>query len=335
MKKQVIIYSAIPDECVAELKKEFEVITAAPDSPEFEQALPSASGLIGSGLSVDYALLNRMPSLKVVSNISAGYDNLDIHELTKRGILATNTPDVLTETTADAIFGLLISTARRIPELDRFVKEGKWTGKISNSLFGVDVHGKTLGIIGMGKIGQAVAERARLGFKMEILYHNRMRNPEAEAKLDATYLDLYGLLRQSDFVCLMAPQTPETIKMIGDRQFRMMKESAIFINGSRGALVDETALVDALKSGQILAAGLDVFEKEPIDIDHPLLKLPNAVTLPHIGSATSETRLEMARLAVQNLIAGLRGKTPPSLINPKVKASRNVTISYNHSPNLR
>lgn len=319
MKKQVIVYSAMPNECVAELEKQFDVVTAAPGSPDFEQALPSASGLIGSGLSVDPAILNRAPSLKVVSNISAGYDNLDIGELARRGILATNTPDVLTETTADAIFGLLISTARRIPELDRYVKEGSWTGKISKAMFGVDVHGKTLGIIGMGKIGQAVAERARFGFRMEILYHNRTRRPKAEEKLDATYLDLDGLLRKSDFICLMAPQTPETIRMIGTREFGMMKTSAIFINGSRGALVDETALVEALKSGKILAAGLDVFEKEPIGKSHPLLSMPNAVTLPHIGSATSETRDEMARLAVQNLIAGLNGKTPPSLINPEAK----------------
>ena len=328
MKKQVMIYSAMPDGCVAELEKQFEVVTAAPGSPEFEQALPSSLGLIGSGLVVDSALLDRAPSLRIVSNISAGYDNLDIDELTNRGILATNTPDVLTETTADAIFGLLISTARRIPELDRYVKEGSWTGKIDNSLFGVDVHGKTLGIIGMGKIGQAVAERARFGFRMEILYHNRTRKPEAEAKLDAVYRDLEDLLRQSDFVCLMAPQTPETIRMIGEREFGLMKESAIFINGSRGALVDENALVEALTSGRILAAGLDVFEKEPIGISHPLLSLPNAVTLPHIGSATSETRLEMARLAIQNLIEGLSGKTPPSLINSEVKASRNTTNSY-------
>ncbi|EMR06991.1 Glyoxylate/hydroxypyruvate reductase B [Bhargavaea cecembensis DSE10] len=328
MKKQVMIYSAMPDGCVAELEKQFEVVTAAPGSPEFEQALPSSLGLIGSGLVVDSALLDRAPSLRIVSNISAGYDNLDIDELTNRGILATNTPDVLTETTADAIFGLLISTARRIPELDRYVKEGSWTGKIDNSLFGVDVHGKTLGMIGMGKIGQAVAERARFGFRMEILYHNRTRKPEAEAKLDAVYRDLEDLLRQSDFVCLMAPQTPETIRMIGEREFGLMKESAIFINGSRGALVDENALVEALTSGRILAAGLDVFEKEPIGISHPLLSLPNAVALPHIGSATSETRLEMARLAIQNLIEGLSGKTPPSLINSEVKASRNTTNSY-------
>ena len=163
---------------------------------------------------MDAQLLDQAPLLKVVSNISVGYDNLDVTELTRRGILATNTPDVLTETTADTIFGLLIATARRIPELDKYVKEGQWNSRLSPSLFGVDVHGKKLGIIGMGKIGQAIAKRGHFGFGMEVLYHNRSRNPEAERELDATYLEMDDLLQQADFVCLMAPQTPETIGMM-------------------------------------------------------------------------------------------------------------------------
>lgn len=315
MKEKVLVYSPISEEGTRKLKEKFTVITAAPGSEEFIQELPTTIGLIGSGLKVDATFLDRVPNLKIVANISVGYDNLDVEELTRRGILATNTPDVLTETTADAIFGLLLATARRIPELDKYVKEGNWTGKLSPSLFGVDVHGKTLGIIGMGKIGQAIAERGRFGFRMDILYHNRTRKLEAERSLDATYMELDDLLQRADFVCLMAPQTSETIHLMSAREFNLMKETAIFVNGSRGALVNEADLVAALNEGQILAAGLDVYEKEPVAKDHPFLRIPNLVTLPHIGSATTETRKKMEELACRNLITALTGELPPSLIN--------------------
>lgn len=311
----MIVYSPVSEEGIHKLKERFTVVVASPGSSTFSSELPTATGLIGTGLKIGAAFLNQAPSLKIVSNISAGYDNLDVEELTRRDVLATNTPDVLTETTADAIFGLLLSTARRIPELDRYVKEGKWTGKISPSQFGVDVHGKTLGIIGMGKIGQAIAKRARFGFEMEILYHSRKRNLEAEDLMNAAYVELDELLRQADFVCLMAPQTSETIHLMSRREFGLMKKTAIFINGSRGALVDESALAAALESGDIWAAGLDVYEHEPFGEGHPFLTLPNLVTLPHIGSATAETRLKMEELAIRNLIAGLLGERPPSLIN--------------------
>ena len=319
---KVLIYSPISEEGTIKLEEKFTVVTAAPGSEEFNREIETATGLIGSSLKVDEALLERAPLLKVVSNISVGYDNLDIEELTKRGILATNTPDVLTETTADTIFGLLLATARRIPELDKYVKEGNWTGKLSPSLFGVDVHGKTLGIIGMGKIGQAIAKRGRFGFGMDILYHNRSRKPEAEAKLGAKYMEMDDLLQQADFVCLMAPQTADTVHLISAREFNLMKETAIFVNGSRGALVNEADLVAALKEGRILAAGLDVYEKEPIGKDHPFLRLPNLVTLPHIGSATLETRRKMEELACRNLIAGLKGEKPEALINEEIIADR-------------
>ncbi|MCM3709112.1 2-hydroxyacid dehydrogenase [Sporosarcina luteola] len=322
MNEKVLIYSPLPEERIGELAGHFTVVTARPDSPEFTSKLLTATGLIGRGLEVDARLLERAPLLKVVSNISVGYDNLDVEELTKRGIMATNTPDVLTETTADAIFGLLIATARRIPELDKFVKEGHWNSRLHPSLFGVDVHGKKLGIIGMGKIGQAIARRASFGFQMDILYHNRSRNVEAEKEFDATYLEMDDLLRQADFVCLMAPQTPETIGMMSRREFELMKKSAIFINGSRGGLVNEDDLEAALKDGEILAAGLDVYVQEPIAKNHPFLDITNLVTLPHIGSATAETRANMEKMACRDLIAALTGERPGALINGEVVAGR-------------
>lgn len=322
MSEKVLVYSPLPEERIRELAEQFTVVTAKPDSPEFMDELSTTTGLIGRGLEVDSQLLDQAPLLKVVSNISVGYDNLDVTELTRRGILATNTPDVLTETTADTIFGLLIATARRIPELDKYVKEGHWKARLSPSLFGVDVHGKKLGIIGMGKIGQAIARRGHLGFGMEVLYHNRSRNLGAENELNATYLKMDDLLRQADFICLMAPQTPETIGLISSREFELMKKSAIFINGSRGALVNEDDLAAALKEGEILAAGLDVYVQEPIAKNHPFLDIPNLVTLPHIGSATAETRAKMDEMACRDLIAALTGGMPEALINEEVFADR-------------
>lgn len=318
MKPKVLVYNRISVKLLDELANHCQVTQATPTETTFFEHLSSADAIIGSGLKVDKNLLDQAPKLKFVANISAGYDNLDVLELTARGILATNTPDVLVETTADLVFGLLLSTARRIPELDHYVKSGKWSGKIPENLFGVDINSKTLGIIGMGSIGKAVAERAHYGFKMDILYHNRSRNYAAEEELNARYESLEGLLKKSDFVCLMAPLTSETIGMVGEREFRLMKETAIFINGARGQLVKEDELITALERGEILAAGLDVYLKEPLNANSPLLKMKNVVTTPHMASGTHETRYEMAKLAIENLVKGLAGETPPSLINPEV-----------------
>jgi gluconate 2-dehydrogenase len=192
-----------------------------------------------------------------------------------------------------------------MPELNQMVKSGKWTSQVGENLYGVDVHHKRLGIIGMGGIGSAIAKRAHFGFDMPILYHNRSRNLEAEQTYQATYCSLEEICQHADFICLMAPLTPKTVKLIGENEFKLMKKSAIFVNGSRGATVDEDALVQALQNGDILAAGLDVFAQEPVSPDHPLLSMDNVVTLPHIGSATYETRLKMAKLAAENLVLGL------------------------------
>jgi gluconate 2-dehydrogenase len=319
MKPKILVYMRVDDRVVRQLEQDFEVTCFKNHEylgdPAFDQALKEADGIIGLALKVTKELLDAAPNLKIISNVSVGYDNLDLHELTKRKIMATNTPGILDDTTADAIFGLLLAAARRIPELDHMVKSGNWNISLQPDQYGVDVHHKTLGIIGLGNIGSQIARRAHLGFGMNILYHNRTRNKEAEEMYQATYCEFDDLLEQSDFVCLMVPATMETAKLMGADQFKRMKNTAIFINGSRGKNVDENALYHALKTGEIYAAGLDVFAEEPTPVDNPLLQLNNIVTLPHIGSSTTECEYNMSRLAAENLIKGLRGEKPPSLLN--------------------
>jgi glyoxylate/hydroxypyruvate/2-ketogluconate reductase len=318
MKPKVIVYKKVDKKVIDLLNEYFNVIYFEKldnqSYPEFLEEIKDAQGILGSGLKVDSELLKLAPHLKIVCNTSVGYDNLDLTALEKSGIMATNTPDVLNDTVADTIMGLILSTARRIPELEHWVKTGQWKSGLEEKWFGVDVNHKVLGIIGMGGIGSAVAKRAHYGFDMEILYHNRSRNEEAEQKFGATYCSLEELLKKSDFVCLMTPLTPQTEKLMGTKEFNLMKESSIFINASRGKTVDEEALIHALQRGQILGAGLDVFVEEPVNLDNPLLSMKNVVTLPHIGSATYETRFKMAMLAATNLIAGLKGDIPPTLI---------------------
>jgi glyoxylate/hydroxypyruvate/2-ketogluconate reductase len=318
MKPKVIVYKKVDKKVLELLAETCEVIyfenLDSETYPLFLNELEEAQGLLGSGLKVDKELLDQAPQLNIVCNISVGYDNLDLTALAERGIIATNTPDVLNDTVADTIMGLILSTSRRIPELDQWVKTGQWESGLAERWFGVDVHHKVLGIIGMGGIGSAVAKRAHFGFDMEIIYHNRSRNEEAENKYGAVYCSMEELLKKSDFVCLMTPLTPDTVNLIGKREFELMKESAIFINASRGKTVDEEALIEALQKGQIYGAGLDVFVQEPVEKNNPLLSMKNVVMLPHIGSATYETRFKMAMTAVTNLVKGLQGETPPNLI---------------------
>jgi glyoxylate reductase len=255
-------------------------------------------------------------SLKVISNYAVGYNNINVEEATERGILVTNTPGVLTDATADLTWALLLACARRIPKSDKFVKYGKFVGWGPTLLLGREVYGKTIGIVGLGDIGAAVARRAK-GFGMKILYHNRKRDPEAEAELGATYVSIEDLLRSSDYVSLHVPLTPETQHLIGEREMTMMKPTAILLNTSRGEVVDETALVKALKEGRIDSAGLDVYEKEPA-LGPGLAELENVVLTPHTGSATYEARDRMAVMAAQNLVAGLKGERPRHLVNASV-----------------
>ncbi|MBP1949853.1 2-hydroxyacid dehydrogenase [Virgibacillus litoralis] len=323
MKKKIIAYNRVEKPVLKDLQNKYDVRffnnVDTKNNPEFLEFLGQAEGIIGLEMPVDRELLDQAPNLKIVSNVSVGYSNLDISEMNRRNILATNTPDVLTDTVADTVFGILIATARRIPELDQFVKNGEWiTEAIGPEYFGVNVHHKTLGIIGMGRIGQAIAKRAHHGFDMEILYHSRTKKPDVEENFNAAYCDLDSLLESSDFVCLITPLTPETKGLIGKREFQLMKESAIFINGSRGKTVVEKDLIKALQNGNIAAAGLDVFEREPIKLSNPLLQMENVVTTPHIGSSTHETELRMSEVAARNLEAGLQGKKPANLIDASV-----------------
>jgi len=284
----------------------------------FFAAIADAEGLLTAGTPINDELLDHAPRLRIVSNISVGYDNFDVEAMKRRGVMGTHTPGVLDDTVADLAMALILAAARRIAELDRFVRRGGWVKGIDRELYGVDVHHATLGIIGMGRIGEAVAKRARLGFDMDVLYHNRSRKPEAEARYGAVCVPLDELLARSDFVVVLTPLTPETTKMIGREQFALMKPTAIFVNVSRGPVVDEAALVEALRNGTIRGAALDVFEREPVDPDNPLLTLDNVVLAPHIGSATARTRTAMAMLAARNLVAGLKGETPPNLV-PELK----------------
>ncbi len=260
---------------------------------------------------IDGPLLDGAPRLKVVSQMAVGYDNIDVPACKQRGIAVGNTPGVLTETTADLAFGLLLATARRLSEAENDLRSGEWKTWSPMQWTGVDVHDSTIGIVGMGRIGYEVARRAH-GFEQEIIYSGRSRNPQVESAFGAEFVDLDTLLQRSDFVSIHTPLTPETRHSFGLEQFRKMKRSSILINTSRGPVVNQVELVEALRQGLIAGAGLDVFEIEPLPLDDPLLSLPNVVLLPHIGSASIRTRTRMAVLAARNLVAGLEGKPLPN-----------------------
>lgn len=322
MKPSIILYKALPDDLHQRLEDHFTVTQVDNLDPETVQknaeAFANAEGLLGSSEKVDAALLEKMPKLRATSTVSVGYDQFDVDALNARGIFLMHTPTVLTETVADTMMALVLSTARRVVEVAERVKAGEWKQGIGPDWFGIDVHHKTLGIVGMGRIGLALAQRAHFGFGMPILYNARRHHAEAEERFQARYCDIDTLLQESDYVCVVLPLTDETHHMIGAEQFKKMKSSAIFINAGRGPVVDEQALIEALKSGEIHAAGLDVFEQEPLPVDSPLLSLPNVVALPHIGSATHETRYNMAACAVDNLIDALNGKVEKNCVNPQI-----------------
>ena len=265
---------------------------------------------------IDAQLMDKGPKLKVISNCAVGFDNIDIDAATKRGIVVGNTPGVLTETTADFAFALMMAAARRVAEGDRNVRAGKWKTWGPMILLGQDVFGSTLGIIGLGRIGAAVARRAK-GFGMKIMYSDVIRQPQAEKELGLEYVEMGKLLAESDFITLHTNLTPETQHLIGPEQFKKMKRNCILINTSRGPIVDNMALYEALRDGKIAYAALDVTEPEPIPIDHPLLTLDNIVIAPHIASASVATRTKMGMMAAENLIAGLKGEPLPNPVNPK------------------
>lgn len=280
------------------------------DRERFLAALATADGLIGSTLPLGAQLLDQAPALKAIASVSAGFDNYDLAYLRKRGIRLTNTPDAVTEATADTGFMLLMMAARRAGELARMVRDGEWTQAIDATRFGRDVHGKTLGIVGLGRIGAAVARRGHFGFGMRVLYSGNSGKPEYEAQFAARRVPLQQLLGEAHFVCVCVPLSPATHHLFGREQFAAMRADAVFVNIARGAVVDEAALVQALVEGQLGAAGLDVFEQEPLPAASPLLALPQVVALPHIGSATVEARALMARTAAAELAAVLEGRAP-------------------------
>jgi glyoxylate reductase len=257
--------------------------------------------------------------LKVVSNYAVGFNNIDVEEASKRGIYVTNTPGILTETTADCAFALMMAASRRIVEGDKNIRARKWVHAWGPRMFmGLDVHGKTLGIVGLGRIGVAMTKRAK-GFEMKVVYYDPIRREDLEKEYDITYAPLNDLLTQADFVSIHVPLTNDTQHLIGNEQFKMMKRTAYLVNTSRGPVVEEKALYDALKAKRIAGAGLDVFEKEPIEAANPLIELDNIVMTPHIASASIDTRMAMAMMAATNLVSVLEGKEPPNPVNPEIK----------------
>ncbi|OYT43905.1 D-glycerate dehydrogenase [Candidatus Bathyarchaeota archaeon] len=327
-RKKVFVTTRLPEEALNLLKSKFEVEVWPEETP------PPKSLLIEKVKEIDglcCLLTDKIDkevieaageNLKVISQVAVGYDNIDVEAATRKGIYVTNTPGVLTDTTADFAFALLMATARRIPEADRYVRGGKWKIPWGLMMFlGQDVWGKTIGIIGLGRIGSAVARRAK-GMNMRVLYYDIRRNEKLEREIGAEYVDLETLLRESDFVTIHVPLLPSTYHLINEERLRLMKPNAVLINTSRGPVVDEKALYKALKEGWIWAAGLDVWTEEPTDPKNPLLKLDNVVATPHIASASIETRTKMAFLAVENIIAALEGRVPPNLVNKEVLEKR-------------
>lgn len=328
MRPRVLITRATFAEVIDGLREQYDVEdNQQDDTPwrgeELRRRLADKDGVLATGSDrIDAETLGAAPRLKAVCNVAVGYNNIDLAACSERGILATNTPEVLDDTTADTTWALLMAAARRITEAERWLRAGNWKeGWRHDRLLGQDVHHATLGIVGMGRIGKAIARRAR-GFSMRILYHNRKRvSKSIERALGATYVGFERLLKQSDFVSLNLPYTPESHHLIGAKQLSLMKPTAVIVNAARGGVIDDAALVKALKERRIAAAGLDVFEGEP-KLNPGFLDLDNVAIIPHIGSATRATRMKMNLLAVRNLVSALSGKRPPSLLNPEAWPKR-------------
>lgn len=318
--KKVVVFSQIDQDVLAQLQQDYRVVVLNPKlgdiNDQIRTEVVDADAMIGAGRLLNEGNLAPAQKLKIISTVSVGYDNYDVNYLNQKKIWLANTPHVLTETTADLAFTLLLSAARKLPYLDAWTKQGQWKRTVSTEQFGMDVFGKTLGVIGLGNIGAAIARRGFYGFNMNILYHNRREKIEVAQAFNAQYRDLDQLLQQSDFIVVAVDLNHESQALIGAEQFDLMQKHAVFVNIARGSVVDENALIEALKQNKIFAAGLDVYAKEPLQ-NSALFELPNAVTLPHIGSATTETRQKMVKLAYQNLVDALQDRTPRYLVNPK------------------
>jgi len=322
MRPKVLITRKIYERPLQLLKEKAEVTINLKDRAmtpeEIIAALPGKIGMLAMGSDlVSSQILEAGKDLKIVANNAVGFNNIDLDAAIRLKIAATNTPDVLTDTTADLSFALILGVARRLVEADRFVRAGKWVGWKPNLMIGSEVHGKTLGVIGLGRIGSAVAKRGQ-GFNMRIVYTDiRRLHPAIEQQHQLQFMPLRDLLQTSDFVTLHVPLTPETFHLLGAEQLRLMKKSAFLINASRGPVVDEKAIVEALRVGTIAGAGLDVFEAEP-QVSPELLAMDNVLLLPHVGSATDETREKMVQTAVNNILAVIRREIPPNILNPEI-----------------
>lgn len=318
MSKKVIVFSQFDQEIQARLESRYQVVVLNPKAgdinEQIRQEVVDADAMIGAGRLLNESNLEPAQKLKIISSVSVGYDNYDLKYLNQKKIWLSNTPHVLTESTADLAFTLLMSAARKVPYLDQWTKQGEWKRTVGSAQFGQDVFGKTLGIIGLGNIGVAIARRGFHGFNMNIIYHNRREKLETAQPLNAQYKSLEELLQQSDFVVVAVDLNHDSQALMGAKEFALMQKHAVFINIARGSVVDEQALIEALQQKQIFAAGLDVYQREPLQ-ESPLFQLDNVVTLPHIGSATTETRKKMAELAYQNLVDALEDRTPRYLVN--------------------
>jgi glyoxylate/hydroxypyruvate/2-ketogluconate reductase len=323
MKPKILVTREVFDETIAYLEQHCEVESnqadVALDPERLKSRIADKHGLMCALTDrVDAAVLDAAHGLKVVANIAVGYNNIDLPACTARGVMATNTPGVLDDSTADLAWALMLAAARRITEVERYIRQGEWKGWRLKQWLGIDVHHATLGIVGMGRIGQVIAKRAS-GFDMQVIYHNRKRiDAGIEQRLNATYASLDDLLERSDFVVLQVPYSRETHHLIGARELKLMKPTAILVNSTRGGVVDDAALIEALRDGTIRAAGLDVFENEP-KLNPAFLELDNVALAPHIGSSTEATRRAMAMTAAKNLVAALTGATPPNLLNPEAR----------------
>lgn len=321
MKPRVYVTRILPKPAMDRINSHCDAKTWEGELPPPRDVLLENSANVEGLLSlltdkIDAELMDKAPKLKVVSNCAVGFDNVDIAAATKRGIIVGNTPGILTETTADFAFTLLMSAARRLVEGDKMVRAGKWKTWGPMTLLGQDINGSTLGIIGLGRIGAAMARRAK-GFGMKLMYYDVIRQPEIEKEFGIEFVDINKIFAESDFITLHTNLTPETHHLIGPEQLKKMKKNCILINSSRGPIIDNMALSEALRNGTIAYAALDVTDPEPIPSDHPLIKLDNVIIAPHIASATVATRTKMALMAADNLIAGLKGEMPPNPVNPE------------------
>ena len=320
MKQKVVVFSQIDTDIQNKLEQNYQVSYIQPKLGDVNQQLlqqvQDADGMIGAGRLLNRNNLASVTRLKIISSVSVGYDNYELDYLNEKKIYLSHTSHVLTETTADLAFTLLMSAARKVAYLDQWTKQGQWQRTVGEAQFGMDIFGKTLGIIGLGHIGAAIARRGFYGFNMNILYHNRREKPELAQGLNAKYCQLEELLQRSDFVVVAVDLNADSKALIATAELAKMQSHAVLVNISRGSVIDEQALISALKAKQVFAAGLDVYQKEPLK-ESELFQLDNVVTLPHVGSATAATRKKMAELAYQNLVDALEGRVPRYVVNPE------------------